>query len=156
MIATALIVACDAPQYRLKYKSEPSDSAFVVKQIDKYFNPVFTDVQDAIVHKHLLSREYKEDSVMINLPEEVFVSVANVIVNKKMPLTQRRIVEEYLNNKTVYDNLNYSTLPTNKIDLSATDLGNRQSSKVSYSSRTDTINGKTKNVIIKTEEYYEE
>ena len=41
------------------------------------------------------------------------------------------------------------------VDKTATDLGTRQPVKTEISFRTDTVNGKPKKVMVKTEEYYE-
>ena len=41
------------------------------------------------------------------------------------------------------------------VDKTATDLGTRQPIKTEISFRTDTVNGKVKKVMVKTEEYYE-
>lgn len=126
--------------------------------IDAIVNPKFVTVQDIIQFQQQTNENFTADSIFRVMSEQALINVATVIIKKQGSLTKNSLVDEYRANRSVYDNLpaNSTTLTNvpQKVDLTATDLGNRRIISTSYSYRTDTIDGVARKIQIKKEESY--
>ena len=163
--AIMLLTSCD--KLRRSYPSNydrANDSVKICEMIESVNNPQFGSVTDVMEFRFNHASEQAIDSVFFSLPDNTIRNVVGVLLKSNTNITKKDIIEEYRRCKDVYDKLpvpNASnekddTSAVNKpVDKTATDLGTRQPIKTEISFRTDTINGKPKKVLVKTEEYYE-
>lgn len=114
------------------------------------------DLQDAMVYQNTV------DNLFMSLTPDVIRNVSNVLLNTAGYVTKESIVRQYRANDAIYNNLP-STPETsenadpNEVDLSATDLGDKQDKTISssFKRRTDTVGGKPVNIVTETTERYE-
>ena len=114
------------------------------------------DLQDEMVYQNTV------DNVFVSLTPDVIRNVSNVLLNTAGYVTKESIVRQYQANDAIYNNLP-STPETSEnadpseVDLSATDIGNRQDKTISssFKRRTDTVSGKPVTVVTETTERYE-
>lgn len=66
----------------------------------------FSSAEEFINYKDSLVSERTTDSVISNLPNYVLYNVCNVLTKRQSTFTKTEVALEYLNNYTIYDNLN--------------------------------------------------
>ena len=98
------LTSCNHRKYADVY-IESEDSVYNAKQIDDYFNPTFTTIDDVLKYRDKLSKRDFDDSIIRNMPNETLINVSTVLLNKSKIFTQSDIVDEYLRSNTIYDNL---------------------------------------------------
>ena len=140
--------------------AEYVDSATVSSQIEGYINPQFTSTSAMLEFHAQDVKGYEIDSTFRAMPVEILTNVSNVLLNKSGVVCKKAVVEEYLANRQVYDNLKQPT-STNAAETNtdASDSGDKstpsdEAFKTDISYRTDTIDGKPVKVQIKKEERY--
>lgn len=147
---------------------DTSDSAMVAEYVTSVVNPTMLDVTEALSLKNRMLEQQATDSAFLSLSDNTIRNVITVLLKKNTVIRKKDIVEAYLANKSIYDNLP-SDAKVSDVDKTATDLGVRQNNKNdssnpggasnvisnSYSFRTDTVAGKPVRVKIQTIESYE-
>ena len=144
---------------------DSADSLYVATLVEKAINPVYVDITSMLEARAADVAEQSIDSLWLTLPDNILEDVASVLIKQGIPITKHKLIKEYRQHTSVYDNLpppaNTASAPndtTSSIDLSSTDLGARQGDsavfQTSYKYRTDTVNGHPVKVLIKTEESY--
>ena len=117
---------------------------------------------DAIVCQSNLIHNYEVDSIFRQLPAKVLTDVTSVLLKRTTNVTKSDIIDEYLTNRAVYDNLP-NTEPNdqpsnaavkdenvpiaevsliNKGTTTVTEAPPTRVDEVSYSSKDTTIDGK--------------
>lgn len=153
-----LLVSCNnSPWFpnRKNYDVSQNDTTIASCVVE----PQFVSITEVIDFWKDANEAAFVDSVFLSMNENVLRNVTNVLLKNHAFVTKKSIVEEYRANSSIYNNLIDTTPQTtnNKVDLGATDLGNRRSDSILSSSvnyRTDTINGHPVKIRIKTEESY--
>lgn len=164
--AIMLLTSCD--KLRRSYPSNydrANDSVKICEMIENVNNPQFSSVTDVMEFRVNYASGQTIDSVFFSLPDNTIRNVVGVLLKSNTNITKKDIIEEYRRCKDVYDKLPVPNASNEKtddssavnkpVDKTATDLGTRQPVKTEISFRTDTVNGKPKKVMVKTEEYYE-
>ena len=130
------------------YEQLKSPTMYTIKDVQ--------DLQDQMVHESTV------DNLFMSIPPDIIRNVVNVLLNTEGYVTKESIVNEYRANDGIYNNLpaletTAETTDSSKVDLSATDLGNRPDKTISssFKRRTDTVNGKPVNIVTETTERYE-
>lgn len=162
-IAATTATSCkDLPWVKGSHEAQVTDSTRFVQQFESIVNPKITDAEEVTILQEKIREDYTTDSVLRTIPKGVLKNVAVVIIKKKGIVSKKDVVQEYQENKQIYDNL-----PAQNNNPSSTDNGVVQNKdsiplnsgkkiiSTSYKKRTDTINGKPVEVTIKTEESYE-
>lgn len=124
-------------------------------------NPTFENVGDVAHYQEIIEDEKSIDSTFSSLPVSTLKRVADVCINKSGATDKKQIVNEYLKNISVYDNMSKEITPANsKDDKAATDSGGSDVTKkdgvfeTSYNYYTDTVDGNAVRVQVKTEKSY--
>lgn len=95
-----------------KYTQTKDNTTNVVTVEDKIicpFDPEFTTTEQVMEFRQRLAEEYELDSVMLVMPENVLLNVASVCEKKMNKFKRRQLVDEYLKNKDIYNNLSNKT-----------------------------------------------
>lgn len=100
-VFTMFAVSCD----RIRPNIGGVDSVQVDQQIDAYMNPSFATPADIIEYQQETAEELNIQSTFLDMPQAVIVNVATMCINKYGCVTVHKLVEEYLANKDVFDNL---------------------------------------------------
>lgn len=160
----AIAVSCEGPMWKKAAGlSSASDSTKVASQIEAVINPSFNNVNEVLSYKARFEEGARIDSEFFAIPVQTLHNVCNVVLKNNVgPITKRDIVLEYRAHKQVYNNLPdkapKDSTTSKKVDLGATDLGQRTKEKgvisTTYQYRTDSATGQK--IQIKTEESYVE
>ena len=142
---------------------DEGDSIKVAQIYEQLKSPVMYTIKDVQDLQDVMVHESTVDNLFMSITPDIMRNVVNVLLNTEGYVTKESIVKEYRANDGIYNNLpapetTTETNDSSKVDLSATDIGNRPDDKLISSSikkRTDTVNGKPVKVITKTEESYE-
>ena len=163
--AIVLLSSCDRLGIGPNNYDTAEDSVWVAQVVTKQLTPEFTDVISILNYQDNLVDEESVKNLFLSLPTETIENVATVLLKKKSSITIRDVITEYMRCDDIYNNLPTKSeqlvtdTTKSSVDLGATDLGNRQDDSniisTSYKTRHDTVNGKPRKVIIKTEERYE-
>ena len=148
---------------------DSADSAQVAEFVNSISNPQLMSVEEILTLKQSMLEKQGIDSAFLSLDDDLMETVSTVLLKRNKSVTKKDIVEEYRRCMDVYDNLPKDK-SHNKVDLKATDLGNRRDTtfpasssnsgtndiiSTSYSFRTDTVNGKPVRIRIQKIESYE-
>lgn len=123
-------------------------------------NPTFENVGDVAHYQEIIEDGKSIDSTFSSLPVSTLKRVADVCINKSGATDKKQIVNEYLKNISVYDNMSEKIPAESKPDKTATGTGEPDVTKkdgvfeTSYNYYTDTIDGKPIKVQVKTEKSY--
>lgn len=141
---------------------DEGDSIKVAQIYEQLKSPVVYSIKDAQDLQDVMVHESTVDNLFMSIPPDIVRNVTNVLLNKEGYATKQSIVNEYRANDAIYNNLAPApdaneTNDSTKVDLSATDLGNRSTKTISssFKRRVDTINGKAVPIVTETTERYE-
>ena len=140
----ACIASCD------KAKELVNTEEKTVETIEEYLNPTFDDVNVLLTYRDVLSKEHQMDSIFLSLPEPVLKNVVTVLLNKYGETTREDVVNEYVKNKEIYDNLRTPPLPStteandsaDKIINGLVQESHQKTRAVMYEFKDSIINGK--------------
>lgn len=141
----ACVTSCD------KAKELVNTEEKTVETIEEYLNPTFDDVNVLLTYRDVLSKEHQMDSIFLSLPEPVLKNVTTVLLNKYGETNQEDVVNEYVKNKEIYDNLRTPPLPSTNETNDSTDKiinglvresGAQKTRAVMYEFKDSIINGK--------------
>ena len=140
----ACVTSCD------KAKELVNTEEKTVETIEEYLNPTFDDVNVLLTYRDVLSKEHQMDSVFLTLPEPVLKNVVTVLLNKYGETTREDVVNEYVKNKEIYDNLRTPPLPStteandsaDKIINGLVQESHQKTRAVMYEFKDSIINGK--------------
>lgn len=104
LCATLELTSCTRHIHANLYP-DSTDSIEQVQQLDYYFNPTFTNVDEVLKYKLRVEKADIDDSIIRHIPNETLINISTVLVNKNKQFTKSDIVDEYLKSQTVYDNL---------------------------------------------------
>lgn len=151
--------------------SEPTDIELSVENV---INPVLTSSVDAIAYQDVLNHKAKEDSVFRSMGQDTISKVMSVLLKKNGGATVCDIVEAYLANREIYDNVTtdqtiaknaHPSTPNNSISLvqegtttvteaQPTRVGSSaQKSTATTTSKDTTIDGKRAKITTTVEKY---
>lgn len=88
------------------------ESAQVKLCIDSIVNPAFTSATDAISLQNTLNANAYVDSIFMNLPEKTVRDVCSVLLKRRATVTKKDIVNEFVANRQIYENLPKNGAPT--------------------------------------------
>lgn len=141
---------------------DEGDSIKVAQIYEQLKSPMMYTIKDVQDLQDVMVRESTVDNLFMSITPDIMRNVVNVLLNTEGYVTKESIVNEYRANDGIYNNLpapetTAETNDSSKVDLSATDLGNRSDKTISSSfmRHTDTVNGKPVNVITETTKRYE-
>lgn len=100
--ATALLSCEGGP--RLLHPT-PMKAADIETALDSIVNPVFTSYSDVIECQKTLKSNAFIDSVFLSMPPDIIKNVYSVVSKKINYVQKSDLVGEWLNNKSIYDNL---------------------------------------------------
>ena len=140
----ACVTSCD------KAKELVNTEEKTVETIEEYLNPTFDDVNVLLTYRDVLSKEHQMDSIFLSLPEPVLKNVVTVLLNKYGETTREDVVNEYVKNKEIYDNLRTPPLPStteandsaDKIINGLVQESHQKTRAVMYEFKDSIINGK--------------
>ena len=92
-------------------RSSQTDSLFVAEQVDAQLNPAFKNAADLIDYQQCMIEEISMNDTFLSMPPNVIANVATVCINKNGSVTIKSLVEEYMKNQDVYDNLSGNLIP---------------------------------------------
>lgn len=81
------------------------DSTKVAEMITQKVTPAFSDLERITVYKQQRQVEYKTNSTFVAMSDQTLKSVVNVLLSRQTTVTVEQVVNEYLNNREIYDNL---------------------------------------------------
>ena len=141
---------------------DTGDSIKVAQIYEQLKSPQMYTLVDVQNLQDKMVEESTVDNLFMSITPDVMRNVVGVLLNTEGFATKESIVKEYRANDGIYNNLPVpatapETTDSSKVDLSATDLGNRSDKTISSSfmRHTDTVNGKPVNVITETTKRYE-
>ena len=108
VLSLNLFGSCDYVNDHFKHEKEmicSTDSMITANVIAKMSNPEFKSVSEVIIFRDQLQENEQTDSIFMALPAGVLRDVTNVLLNKNGTATKLTIVNEYLDNQSVYNNL---------------------------------------------------
>ena len=97
-----------------------ADSSAILQLVDEAINPTVHSVKEAYYLRCATINAHENDSIFCNMPESTLKYVTTVLLNKEERVTKSSIVNEYLQNNKVYDNLSSPTppvVPTDTINV---------------------------------------
>lgn len=97
------IVSCNHNSH-LK-KEETFDSLKTVEIIKQVINPEFKTFDEVEDYRYECIKKHFHDSIFINMSDILLKDVINVCFNKYGYASKESIVQEYINNCEVYDNI---------------------------------------------------
>lgn len=106
ILGSTALTSCDRESGNRKIKN--SDSAFVVRIVDKYCHPEMSTVDEAIMLQRQMLMEDDYNYVFRNMPTQTLKAVVHVMMHKNHgtpTFTVKDIAQEYLSSQRVYDNL---------------------------------------------------
>lgn len=106
LMCAMLITSCNE---RTRYLTPKGDSIRTAKLIDKIVNPVFTSVESLSAYQDIDIQEHKIGDIFRAMPKTTLQKVATVCINKTGKVSKKSLVNEYLANSSVYDNLSDDT-----------------------------------------------
>lgn len=141
---------------------DEGDSIKVAQIYEQLKSPVMYTIKDVQNLQDVMVHESTVDNLFMSITPDIMRNVVNVLLNTEGYVTKESIVKEYRANDGIYNNLpapetTSETTDSSKVDLGATDLGNRQDKTISssFKRRTDTVSGKPVTVVTETTERYE-
>lgn len=81
------------------------DSDYVDSYVSERLDPTFSSLNDVLSYQGKVVDDYSTKEVFRQMPPDVLLNVANVLLRTNLNVTARDIVAEYLANKRIYDNL---------------------------------------------------
>lgn len=81
------------------------DSTFVVKCINDYHSPAFTDVESVMDFQAGVVENEKIDSFIGTIAPSRLADIASVLIKRGERVTLRTLYKEYTCNRAIYDNL---------------------------------------------------
>lgn len=121
-------------------------------------NPTFESADQVVVYRDLLLDDKSIDSTFEAMPEQILLNVSTVVLKRLEYAKKKDIVEEYVNHRSIYDNLPQpqSEQTAQNTPPSVEDSGTKKDDVISTSYRfhTDTVNGQPVKVQIKEEKSY--
>lgn len=130
-LVAVLSVSCGRCKYDTKavdVNPTVEDSAWFSTLMNAKNNPQFTDIADVCKYQRDEGKVRFQDSVFFSLPHDVLINVAQVLVNRKIPLTKSNIVNEFSGGKDIYLNLDkidqFKSLDPPDIDKDSIDCNN--------------------------------
>lgn len=147
-----------------------NDSVQTEMSVDEYYSSM-ESLSDVFVVKHDMLDNMYTDSVFLVIPDDVLSNVVGVLLKKTPSFTKRELVNEYMLNRQVYDNLPppvaevpiNNTTPQSTPILSITQEGSTTVTEapptgvgkktVSYSNKDTVIDGKRTEIETKTTTY---
>lgn len=105
-IALLCCIVCSScrGEYRAPKFMQP-DTTLVKSLVQDAVNPNFTSVAEVLDFQDDLCGEVQVNDFFIETPPDIVANVAKVCIKKFGSAKKRDIVNEYLRNQTVYDNL---------------------------------------------------
>ena len=141
---------------------DEGDSIKVAQVYEQLKSPVMYTISDVQNLQDAMVHESTVDNLFMSITPDIMRNVVNVLLNTEGYVTKESIVKEYRANDGIYNNLpvpetTTETTDSSKVDLAATDLGNRSDKTISssFKRRTDTVGGKPVTVVTETTERYE-
>ena len=141
---------------------DEGDSIKVAQIYEQLKSPVMYTIKDVQDLQDVMVHESTVDNLFMSITPDIMRNVVNVLLNTEGYVTKESIVKEYRANDGIYNNLpvpetTSETTDSSKVDLGATDLGNRPDKTISssFTRHIDTVNGKPVNVITETTKRYE-
>ena len=141
---------------------DEGDSIKVAQVYEQLKSPVMYSIKDVQDLQDVMVHESTVDNLFMSITPDILRNVVNVLLNTEGYVTKESIVKEYRANDGIYNNLpaletTTETNDSSKVDLGATDLGNRSNKTISssFKRRTDTVGGKPITVVTETTERYE-
>lgn len=111
-IGITTMCACSRESGKQKQESVKKDAKIVAeKTIVKLGEISIEDVGDAIRLQQQLNENYAIDSAIRTMPGHALTNVTSVVLKKNKRATVNTLVEEYFNNRQIYDNLPSATAP---------------------------------------------
>lgn len=155
-VMTAVLDSCD----RFGWNNPPCnavDSVYVAEYVDSAMDPLFASPEEIMQYQAASIDEASVDETFRQMPVDVLLNVSTVCLKKDAVTSKKDIVEEYLANRAIYDNLppdsNSSTTSqsdqhgsTN--DVSAKEEHSRPAEKYTLY-KVDTVNGSKVELYIK-------
>ena len=89
-----------------------NDSVFVMDMVQEYTNPLFSTTTEALSFREDVKEGARVDSIFNTIPTSTLKYVCNVCQNKYGKFRKRCIVQEYMDNREIYDNLPQQSQPT--------------------------------------------
>lgn len=144
------------------------DTAFVYECVYSVVTPEFSDVTEVIQCQQTLNSNAYVDSVFTSMPEDVLKNVATVLLKKAGRATKKAIVNEYIGNRDIYQNLptppaveTETTTPLKPVATNSETTvteglrpgGKGKVQSESYQVKDTTIDGKKADVVTKTTIY---
>lgn len=112
LTVTLFAASCDKLKFSGEEEIDPLDTAAMATCVDAVVNPTFASTAEVIDYQTEFVRQYQVDEIFRSLPQQKLLQVATVVINQQFCCTKKDIVEEYIRNRAVYDNLPESTTPT--------------------------------------------
>lgn len=130
-----------------------ADSAVSVAKAEAAMDVSFTSPGELVIFRDVMAENQEIDKLFLEMPEDVLVQVASVLLKRDGHVTKKSVISEYKAGRNIYDNLKppseeYEAL---KADPPSTAL----IEDVSYSMKDTIINGKPQKLKVKTVRHYE-
>lgn len=156
VVVAYLLTSCDNRHQRTKVNY--TDSLVTVKLIKQSIDPEFKTIEEVSSYRFDLEKKNAYDSIFTHIPLSVLRDVSNVCLNKYGKTSKEGIVQEYISNREIYDNLrklnsHYETdVSLNEEPKTIEDLFEKLEQDKKEKSNIDSINNKTSWIILKNSE----
>lgn len=105
LLTVTLFASCDKLKFSGEEEIDPLDTAAMATCVDAVVNPTFASTAEVIDYQTEFIHQYQVDEIFRSLPQQKLLQVATVVINQQFCCSKRDIVEEYIRNRAVYDNL---------------------------------------------------
>lgn len=105
LLTVMLFASCDKLKFGGEEEIDPLDTAAMATCVDAVVNPTFASATEVVDYQTEFIRQYQVDEVFRAMPQQKLLQVATVCINQQFCCSKRDIVEEYIRNRAVYDNL---------------------------------------------------
>lgn len=107
LIVSLTAFSCHGARQHIKKELawDINDSVFVMDMVQEYVNPLFSTTTEALSFREDVKEGAKVDSIFNSIPTSTLKYVCNVCQNKYGKFRKRCIVQEYMDNREIYDNL---------------------------------------------------
>ena len=86
-------------------QEEQTETETAYQAVEDLVNPSLDCVKDVVDFHSTLTSNMEIDSIFMAMPETVVIDVASVLLKKMSPIVKKDIVDEYIKNRAIYDNL---------------------------------------------------
>lgn len=104
-LMATLLVSCQYVGAPEETEEPENDSAWLYEELQQVTNPTFSSLEEIMVYRQSMIDANTTDSIFVSLSDPIIRNVTAVVLKNYKEVSKASIVDEYLRNKRIYDNL---------------------------------------------------